>query len=101
MPPSVPYVVNEQARSAVPAEDLASGAPPAEIAARTGHSVRVLLTTYAHCIPGCDQIASQHIDRALRPSRWPPLAHKSGADAGNPVRHASVPQLDSTGHSWT
>ena len=50
---------------------LASGAPPAEIAARAGHSVRVLLTIYAHCIPGCDQIASQHIDRALRPSQWP------------------------------
>ena len=30
--------------------------------------------------------------------RWPT---KSGADARNPVRHASVPQLDSTGHSWT
>jgi hypothetical protein len=29
---------------------------------------------------------------------WPT---KTGADAGNPVRHASVPQLDSTGHSWT
>ena len=50
---------------------LASGAPPAEIAARAGHSVRVLLTIYAHCIPGCDQIASQHIDRALRPSPGP------------------------------
>ena len=30
--------------------------------------------------------------------RWPT---RTGADAGNPVRHASVPQLDSTGHSWT
>ena len=29
---------------------------------------------------------------------WPT---KIRADAGNPVRHASVPQLDSTGHSWT
>jgi len=48
---------------------LASGAPPAEIAARAGHSVRVLLTIYAHCMPGCDQIASQHIEQALRPSR--------------------------------
>ena len=70
---------------------LASGAPPADVAARAGHSVHVLLTTYAHCIPGCDQIASQHIDRALRSSRWPT---RTGADAGNPVRHASVPQLD-------
>ena len=38
---------------------LASGAPPAEIAARAGHSVRALLTIYPHCIPSCDQIASQ------------------------------------------
>jgi hypothetical protein len=30
--------------------------------------------------------------------RWPT---RTGADPGNPVRHASVPQLDSTGHSWT
>ena len=51
---------------------LASGAPPAEVAARAGHSVHVLLTTYAHCIPGHDQIASQHIEQALRSSRWPP-----------------------------
>ena len=81
---------------------LASGAPPADVAARAGHSVHVLLTTYAHCIPGCDQIASQHIDRALRPRqlapRWPT---RTGADARIPVRHASVSQLDSTGLSWT
>jgi len=51
---------------------LASGAPPAEVAARAGHSVHVLLTTYAHCIPGYDRIASQHIDQALHSSRWPP-----------------------------
>jgi hypothetical protein len=29
---------------------------------------------------------------------WPT---RTGADPGNPVRHASVPQLDSTGHNWT
>jgi hypothetical protein len=46
---------------------LASGAPPAEVAARAGHSAHVLLTVYAHCIPGHDQIASQHIAQALRP----------------------------------
>ncbi len=81
---------------------LASGAPPAEVAASAGHSVRVLLTIYAHGIPGCDQIASQHIEQALRPQpmapRWPTTIR---AAAGNAVRHASVPQLDSTGHSWT
>ena len=51
---------------------LASGAPPAEIAARTGRNVRVLLTCYAHCIPGYEQITSQQIEQALSPSQWPP-----------------------------
>ena len=45
----------------------------------------------------------QPADRASPPAqpmapRWPT---RTSADAGNPVRHASVPQLDSTGHSWT
>ena len=74
---------------------LASGAPPAEIAARAGHSVRVLLTTYAHCIPGCEQIASQHIDRALRPSRWPP------AGPQEPAWTPGIPSVMRPCHSWT
>ena len=74
---------------------LASGAPPAEIAARAGHSVRVLLTIYAHCIPGCDQIASQQIEQALRPSQWPPAG---------PQKTAQTPGILSVMrpcHSWT
>ena len=39
--------------------------------------MRVLLTAYAHCIPGCDKIASQQIEHALSLSQWPPLAHKN------------------------
>ena len=74
---------------------LASGAPPAEIAARAGHSVRVLLTIYAHCIPGCDQIASQHIDQALRPSRWPP------AGPQEPAQTPGIPSVMRPCHSWT
>ena len=74
---------------------LASGTPPAEIAARAGHSVRVLLTTYAHCIPGCDQIASQHIDRALRPSRWP------SAGPQEPAQTPGIPSAMRPCHSWT
>ena len=58
---------------------LASGAPPAEIAVRAEHSVHVLLTTYAHCIPGHDQIASQQIEQALHPSRWPPAGPQQSA----------------------
>ena len=74
---------------------LASGAPPAEVAARAGHSVRVLLTIYAHCIPGCDQIASQHIEQALNSSHWPPAG---------PQESAQTPGILSVMrpcHSWT
>jgi integrase len=74
---------------------LSSGAPPAEIAARAGHSVHVLLTTYAHCIPGHDQIASQHIEQALRPSRWPP------AGPQKPTRTPGIPSVMRPCHSWT
>src|ERR1039458_10566067 len=90
-PPRRPYDLRHAALSLW----LASGAPPAEVAAGAGHSVRVLLTIYAHGIPGCDQIASQHIERTPQPQpvapRWPT---RTDADARNPVRHASVPQLD-------
>jgi hypothetical protein len=74
---------------------LASGAPPAEVAARAGHSVRVLLITYAHCIPGCDQIASQQIAHALRPSRWPP------AGPQEPAQTPGIPSVMRPCHSWT
>ncbi len=74
---------------------LASGAPPAEVAARAGHSVRVLLAVYAHCIPGCDQIASQHIEEALNPSHWPP------AGPQEPAQTPGIPSVMRPCHSWT
>jgi hypothetical protein len=74
---------------------LASGAPLAEIAARAGHSVRVLLTIYAHCMPGCDQIASQHIEQALQPSQWPP------AGPQQPAQTPRIPSVMRPCHSWT
>jgi hypothetical protein len=74
---------------------LASGAPPAEIGARAGHSVRVLLAIYAHCVPGCDQIASQHIEQALRPIRWPP------AGPQEPAPTPGIPSVMRPCHSWT
>jgi len=89
-PPRRPYDLRHAALSLW----LASGAPPAEVAARAGHSVRVLLTIYAHCIPGCDQIASQHIDRALHASTGPPLAHKTAPPG-------QIPSAMRPRHSWT
>ena len=74
---------------------LAAGAPPAEVAARAGHSVRVLLAVYAHCIPGCDQIATQHIEEALNPSHWPP------AGPQKPAQTPGIPSVMRPCHSWT
>ncbi len=74
---------------------LSSGAPPAEVAARAGHSVRVLLTIYAHCIPGCGQIASQHIEQALRASHWPPAGSRKSAWT------PGIPSVMRPRHSWT
>jgi len=82
----------------------ASGALPTEVAARAGHSVRVLLTFYAHCIPGRDQIASHQIEQALRPQpvapSWPTtIRTKSRQSRPSYVRAAAGPngtQLDLT-----
>jgi len=47
---------------------LNAGGDPAQIAARAGHSVAVLLTVYSHCIHGRDDLLNQQIDRVLEPS---------------------------------
>jgi hypothetical protein len=60
---------------------LASGAPPAEIAARAGHSTHVLLSVYAHCIPGHSQITDQATERALA---------LPGPAAGHPEHHRAI-----------
>jgi hypothetical protein len=70
-------------------------APAAEIAARAGHSMRVLLTIYAHCIPGCDQISSQQIEQALSPSQWPP------AGPQEPAQTPGIASAICPCHSWT
>jgi hypothetical protein len=74
---------------------LSSSAPAAEVAARAGHSVRVLLTIYAHCMPGCDQIGSLHIEQALRPSPWPPAGPQQSAQT------SGIPSVMRPCHSWT
>ena len=89
---------------------LASGPPPAEIAARAGHSVQVLRAVYAHCVPGHDQMANHKIEAGLSP--WPgpspALAHrwptKCLPAASELVRQTSVHsyhQRDSAGPSGT
>jgi integrase len=58
---------------------LNAGARPAEIAARAGHSVTVLLSTYAHCIDGQDDITNRQIQHALHARNPPSDRTTSGA----------------------
>ena len=70
---------------------LSAGAPPAEVAARAGHSVTVLLSVYAHCIDGQDRITNQLIEHALRPGSSAPCPKASGsADRRYPPRRCPV-----------
>jgi integrase len=50
---------------------LNAGGDPAQIAARAGDSVAVLLTVYSHCIHGHDDLLNQQIDHALKPFPGP------------------------------
>ena len=50
---------------------LNAGGDPAQIAARAGNSVAILLTVYTHCIHGRDGLLNQQIGRALGPSARP------------------------------
>ena len=43
------------------------GGNPAQIAARAGNSVAVLLTVYSHCIHGQDDLLNQKIGQVLEP----------------------------------
>jgi integrase len=49
---------------------LNAGGDPAQIAARAGNSVAVLLSVYSHCIYGRDDLLNQQIDHVLEP---PPI----------------------------
>jgi integrase len=73
---------------------LNAGAPPARIAARAGHSVTVLLSTYAHCIDGQDEITNRQIEHALNTWNRRPDQRTSGAtnrrSRPDPVRHMSA-----------
>jgi integrase len=51
---------------------LNAGGEPAQIAARAGNSVHVLLTVYTHCIHDHDRTLNQHITTALQPPTQPP-----------------------------
>ena len=75
-----------------PCRRTGTGAQPAR---RPRHSVRVLLTIYVHCIPGCAQIASQHIEQALRPSQMVPAGPQKSAQT------PGIPSVMRSCDSWT
>lgn len=50
---------------------LSARGDPAQIAARAGNSVAVLLTVYSRCIHGHEELLSQQIGRVLGPSAGP------------------------------
>ena len=50
---------------------LNAAGDPAQIAARAGNSVAVLLTVYTHCIHGRDDLLNQQISRVLGPPPAP------------------------------
>ena len=58
-----PYNLRHAARSLW----LKAGGDPAQIAARAGNSVAVLLTVYTHCIHGHDDLLNEQIDHVLKP----------------------------------
>jgi integrase len=65
---------------------LNSGGDPAQIAARAGHSVAVLLTVYSHCIHGRDGLLNQQISRVLGPPPTPGPCPSVGKPAVIPDR---------------
>jgi hypothetical protein len=72
---------------------LNAGAAPAQIARRAGHNITVLLTVYAHCIDGQDDITNRQIGPSgvtARPgaARTPPTcpaARSRRARSGRPI----------------
>ncbi|MBC7593432.1 MAG: tyrosine-type recombinase/integrase [Kineosporiaceae bacterium] len=48
---------------------LNAGVPPTQVAEWAGHSVAVLLSVYAKCIDGEDEIAYRRIEKALEPDK--------------------------------
>jgi integrase len=55
---------------------LNGGVPATEVARRAGHSVAMLLSVYANCIDGEDDVVNARIEKALRAGR---TVGKSGA----------------------
>jgi hypothetical protein len=97
MVPVPPAVVANDLRHAALSLWLNAGGDPAQIAARAGHSVAVLLTAYSHCIHGQDDLLNQQISQVLEPVSglvrarpWEASGYTDHATGADAVRYASV-----------
>ena len=71
---------------------LNAGGDPAQIAARAGNSVAVLLTVYSHCIHGHEDLLNQQIGHVLEPSAGRGPCPSAGKPAVAPTaRRAQTP----------
>jgi hypothetical protein len=71
---------------------LNAGGDPAQIAARAGHSVAVLLTVCSHCIHGHEDLLNQQISQVLEPSAGRGPCPSAGKPAVVPTaRRARTP----------
>ncbi|TDC47702.1 site-specific integrase [Actinomadura sp. KC345] len=71
---------------------LNGGVPAANVAARAGHSVAMLQSTYAHCIDGDEEIMNRRIDAALGAPPTPVAEHAEQSAAPLPHPRARVPR---------
>ncbi|MEV5571118.1 tyrosine-type recombinase/integrase [Spirillospora sp. NPDC052269] len=65
---------------------LSSGIDPTEVAERAGHSVEMLMRTYAHCIEGREAEVNRRIEAALGSPAAPDAEH---AEQTPPAPHSS------------
>jgi hypothetical protein len=73
---------------------------PAEIAARAGHSVNVLLPSTPTAYQAMTKSPADESSRPSASARGARLAHENTQERVDSVRHASVSQLDALGHRW-
>lgn len=71
---------------------LNGGVPAANVAARAGHSVAMLQSTYAHCIDGDEEIMNRRIDAALGAPPTPAAEHAEQTAAPLPHPRTRVPR---------
>jgi len=73
---------------------LNAGGDPAQIAARAGNSVAVLLTAYTHCVHGHDDLLNQQISRIFGPPARPSVPVR-----GRPAVHRPRDPAEASGYT--